>query len=236
MALLASEGESLLRSWNKTKEHPLSLLSGINFPDRRNPGEFFTQDELLTVLGECWELVYQRVDVLKISLEVVGSILPHAYVDRLNIVPIEIDAEKVVIMTSEPFALSWVDEVKSQLKRKVEIRLNTPKQIKHLLNEIYVVQKAFKAMAQDQGFCGTDKLRLLREGKIDELEMLIEKSWARKLGAQDGYITKIVDWLINFATLERASDIHLEPKRAWARFGSGLMEISEPFIVWIMKP
>ncbi len=208
-----TEGETLLRAWNKTKEHPLTLLNSINFPDRKNPGKSFTQDEILNAIAEAWGLTYQRVDILNISLEVVGSVLPHAYVDRLNIVPIFVSEEKVVFMTAEPFALAWMDEVKGQIKRKIEIQLSSPKQIKHLLNEIYVVQKAFRAMNQDQGTRGTEKLRLLRQGRADELEQLIEKSKGRKLGAQEGYITKIVDWLINFATIERASDIHLEPKK-----------------------
>lgn len=208
-----TEGDTLLRAWSKSAEHPLTLLNSINFPDRRSPGKSVSQDEIFSTIAQSFGLNYERVDILKISLEVVGAVLPHAYVDRLNIVPVFIDEERVVIMTSEPFALSWMDEVKAQLKRKIEIRFNSPKQIKHLLNEIYVVQKAFRAMNQDQGTKGSEKLRLLRQGKADELEQLIEKSKGRKLGAQEGYITKIVDWLINFATLERASDIHLEPKK-----------------------
>jgi general secretion pathway protein E len=122
-----------------------------------------------------------------------------------------------VILTSEPFALSWIDEIKAQLKKEIEIRIGAPKQIKHLLNEIFVVQKAFKAMSREQGQAGADKMRLLRQGKLGELDTLVEKSRGRAISAQDGNVAKIVDWLINFATLERASDIHLEPKRGLAQ-------------------
>ncbi len=212
-----AEGENLMRSWVKSKEHPLNLLSAINIPDRQNPGKHFTQDELLSTLAKSWKLNYQRVDIFKVRLESVGALLPHAYCDRLKIVPLEIETDKIVILTAEPFSTSWIEEVYPQLKKKIEVRLAGPKQIQHLLNEIYVVQKAFRAMSQEQGKGGSEKLRLLKQGKVDELDALIEKSRQRKLGIQDGYITKIVDWLINYASLERASDIHLEPKKGMAQ-------------------
>jgi general secretion pathway protein E len=208
-----SLGEKLLKSWIKTKEHPLTLVTELKISDRRIPGKTMTQDEILGFLALQWNRDYFRVDPLKVSLEVVGSLIPLAYAERLGIVPIELTHEKVVILTSEPFALSWFDEIKSLLKKEVEIRIGSPTQIKHLLNEIFVVQKAFKAMSREQGQAGSDKMRLLRQGKIGELDSLIEKSRGRALSAQDGNVAKIVDWLVNFATMERASDIHLEPKK-----------------------
>ncbi len=210
------EAETLGKAWLKSTDHPLNLLTSMSVPDRQN-NKPFTNDDLLTILAAAWKISYQRVDVFKISLETVGSIIPHAYADRLKIVPIEMDSEKVVILTSEPFALSWMDDVRSQIKKKIEVRLASPRQIRHLLNEIFVIQKAFRGLNQDQGTKGSEKLRLLKQGKIDELDILIEKSRQRKLGVQDGFIAKIADWLINYATLERASDIHLEPKKGMAQ-------------------
>ncbi len=209
----ALEAEKLLKLWAKSKEHPLTLATELSLVDRRSGNKTMTQDDILSYLALYWKTSYFRVDPLKVSLEVVGSLIPLAYADRLNIVPIELTQNKVVILTSEPFALSWVDEIKSLLKKEIEIRLGAPNQIRHLLNEIFVVQKAFKAMSRDQGQAGSDKMRLLRQGKLGELDHLIEKSRGRTLSAQDGNVAKIVDWLINFATLERASDIHLEPKK-----------------------
>ena len=207
------EAEKLLKLWAKSKEHPLTLATELTLIDRRSANKAMTPDDILSYLALHWSTNYFRVDPLKVALEVVGSLIPLAYADRLNIVPIELTPQKVVILTSEPFALSWVDEIKAQLKKEIEIRLGAPNQIRHLLNEIFVVQKAFKAMSRDQGQAGTDKMRLLRQGKLGELDHLIEKSRGRTLSAQDGNVAKIVDWLINFATLERASDIHLEPKK-----------------------
>lgn len=212
-ALDLSEAERLMKLWSKSKEHPINLLIDLEIADRRRPGKIIGQDELLSVIARAHHLTYARVDPMKVSLEIVGSLLPLAYVERLMIVPVELTPEKVVILTSEPYSLSWVDEVRPQLKKNIELRLASPRQIRHLLNEIFVVQKAFKAMSREQGQTGSEKLRLLRQGKIGELDSLIEKSRSRGLSAQDGNVAKIADWMINYAVMERASDIHLEPKK-----------------------
>jgi general secretion pathway protein E len=206
-----------LKKWSSSKENPLNFVldTGIKHPIQKDRN--YTQDEILAILAQQFGVEYLRVDPLKVSLETVGNLLPLAYLDRLSIVPIELNPSEVIFLSSEPFALSWVDEVSTQLRRKVVVRLGSPRQIRHLLNEIFIVQKAFKGLARDQGSSGQEKMRLLRQGKIGELDALIEKSRGRNLGAQDGFVAKIVDWLINFATLERASDIHLEPKKGLAQ-------------------
>lgn len=213
----AQAAEKWLKLWSKSSEHPLSLLSEVKIPDRRNPGKDLTFDDLGVIIARHLKLEYLRVDPVKVNLEVVGNLIPHAYAERLGIVAVEMNEEKVVIVTSEPFVTSWMDEISAQLKRKIELRLGSPKQIKHLLNEIFVVQKAFKAFAREQGKAGEGRMRLLRQGKVSELDQLLEKTRAKNLSAQDSHVAKIVDWLLNFAILERASDIHLEPKRGLAQ-------------------
>jgi general secretion pathway protein E len=207
------EVTSLKAQWSKSKEHPLSLASELRIKVKGSDSKIMTPDEIFSTLAQEWETQYVRVDPLKVAIEVVGSLIPLAYAERLNIVPIDLTENKVVILSAEPFALSWVDEIRAQLKKDIEIRIGSPKQIKHLLNEIFVIQKAFRGISREQGASGAEKMRLLRQGKLGELDSLIEKSRGRTLSAQDGFVAKIVDWLINFATLERASDIHLEPKK-----------------------
>ncbi len=206
-----------IKKWSSSKENPLNFMLDIGIKHPIQKDRNCSHDEILAILAQQFGVEYLRVDPLKVSLETVGNLLPLAYLDRLSIVPIELNPNEVIFLSSEPFALSWVDEVSTQLRRKIILRLGSPRQIRHLLNEIFIVQKAFKGLARDQGSSGQEKMRLLRQGKIGELDALIEKSRGRNLGAQDGFVAKIVDWLINFATLERASDIHLEPKKGLAQ-------------------
>jgi general secretion pathway protein E len=216
-ALTQKDSDQLSRKLALNKEHPLNLILDTSLKNHSLVDRNFTADEILGILASHFGMDYQRVDPLKVPLETVGSLLPLAYLERLLIVPVELNSEEVIFLSSEPYVNSWIDEVGAQIKRKIKVRLGSPRQIRHLLNEIFIVQKAFKGLARDQGSSGQEKMRLLRQGKIGELDALIEKSRGRNQGAQDGFVAKIVDWLINFATLERASDIHLEPKKGLAQ-------------------
>lgn len=209
----ASNFEKFKAAFLSTKDHPLNTVTKISVPDKHKSEKLMTSDDLLSHIANEFGLKYDRVDLLKVPLDVVGSIIPHAYAKRLGIVPIEVFEDRVVILTSEPYVTSWVDEVRSLTKKKIELKLCPPNQIQHLLNEIFVVQKAFRGVEREGGQGNSEKLKLLRQGKIEELDRLIEKSKGRKISAQDGFVANIVDWLLNFASLERASDIHLEPKK-----------------------
>lgn len=194
------------------KDHPINLVGKLSIPDIKRPGKFVPIDEVFTLVAEKLGLTYQRIDLLKVPLDVVGGLIPHAYAKRLSIVPVAFDDEKVTILTSEPYVTSWIHEIESHLRKKVELRLYPPAQINHLLNEIFMVQKAFKNISREQAD-GEEKQKLLRAGKVKELDKLIETSKGKKLNAQDGFTATIVDWLLNFAQMERASDIHIEPKK-----------------------
>lgn len=194
------------------KDHPINLVGKLSIPDIKRPGKFIPIDELFTLVATKLGLTYQRIDMLKVPLDKVGNLIPHAYAKRLSIVPVNVDEEKVTVLTSEPFVTSWVSEIESHLKKKIELKLYPPSQINYLLNEVFAVQRAVKGLSKNAAE-EEEKQRLMRAGKTKELDKLLESSRGKKMNAEDGNIATIVDWLLNFAQTERASDIHIEPKK-----------------------
>lgn len=205
--------DQIQTQWATSKEHPLQLLQSISLADRRIVGKKLSFDELAQTVAKSFELSYLRIDSLNINLDSISFLIPGPYAERLGIVPIEVTTTHVVIATSEPLVTNWIDEVAAQTKRKIQLKLSTPAQIRHLLNEIFVVQKELKSVSREQGKSGEEKIKLMRQGKLNELDQLVEKSRTKNTGPQDSSVARIVDWLINFAVMERASDIHIEPKK-----------------------
>lgn len=205
--------ELIQKQWASSKEHPLQLLQGISLADRRIVGKKLSYDELAQTVAKSFDLTYLRLDSLNINLDSISFLIPGPYAERLGIVPVEVTPTHVVIATSEPLVTDWIDEVAAQTKRKIQLKLSTPAQIRHLLNEVFVVQKALKSVSREQGKSGDEKIKLMRQGKINELDKLVETSRAKNTGPQDSSVARIVDWLINYAVMERASDIHIEPKK-----------------------
>src|SRR5690606_8733298 len=124
---------------------------------------------------------------------------------------VEAHEKKVVIATSEPYFTEWSHEIASVLKREVQLKLANPAQIRVILDELYVVQKTVRKLGADTR--SAEQQKLIRQGKLDELDALTEQGRQKNWGDTDNSVVKIVDWLINYANNERASDIHLEPKK-----------------------
>ena len=51
-----------------------------------------------------------------------------------------------------------------------------------------------------------------REFNVGNIEALVELGALGEVDANDQHVVQIVDWLLQYAYAQRASDIHLEPK------------------------
>lgn len=202
--------QRILREKRFSTEHPLSNIATYQILDRRNQNKPMSLEHLTQWYAYQLNLPYVRIDPMKINFESVINIISHAYATRLQILPFKVDKDKIFVATCEPTHLEWINEIESSQKKKVEIHVASPQQINLLLEEIYIVQKAFKKIDNKPS---NDERNLLKKGDIAELDDLLELSRHKNFGNNDDSIVQIVDWLLNFADKERASDIHLEPKK-----------------------
>lgn len=207
---------AIMAKSHKKNEHPFtSLARGHMHVFMREMG-FSSEEEITQWYAELIGVDYLKVDPLDINVESVVSVVPYAYASRLQIMPIFVDEKKVIFVTAEPFETSWVSEIAKTIKKEVILKMAPPSQIKLLLEEVYIVQKAIRDL-NSESQKNKLHLKLIQDGKIDELDSLIERD--KQLGLEDheNSIVRIVDWILTFARNERASDIHLEPKRGTGR-------------------
>jgi general secretion pathway protein E len=203
-------GKKILKENKVSKRHPLDVVSTYSVRDRRRRGRYLTIDDLTEWLAKKVDMEYIKIDAMKINIESVSSLVPHAYAKRLQIIPLFTNDKEAIFATAEPFEQSWVGELAVVNKKEIKLKLASPKQISLLLQEIFVVQKAISKMATKQS---REQQKLLKDGKLHELDKLLERGKQRNYGDKDNSVVQIVDWLINYGASEKASDIHLEPKK-----------------------
>ncbi|MFZ4712135.1 MAG: GspE/PulE family protein [Bacteriovoracaceae bacterium] len=198
---------TILKHKLHAKQHPLISITECHAKNAKT-GLVLSMESLTQWLATKVNMPYLRIDPLKIKLENVSHLVPHSYALRLNIIPVHVDEKELVICTAEPFVSDWIDELSPILKKKIVLKMSNPNTIKQLLNEYYVVQTAVNKIVKP-----VTNEKLIREGKVNELDKIIERNKLKKWAAEDSAIVQIVDWLLQYALNERASDIHLEPKR-----------------------
>jgi general secretion pathway protein E len=199
----AEELKQERRYWRGT-QHPLTLVADAGWKDRRAPHRLLTLDALAEWLAQRVGLEYLHIDPLKINFSVVTEVMSSAYASRFRILPVALTAKEVVIATAEPYVREWEAEIARLAHREIRRVIANPQDIERCQVEFYKLAKSIKGANRAGGGASG----------LSNFEQLVELGSANKsLDANDAHIVRVVDWLWQYAFEQRASDIHIEPRR-----------------------
>ncbi len=182
-------------------QHPLVRLASVSM--RRAADNKPLDIETLTQwLAGHVGMDYLRIDPLKVDVSRVADAMGAVYAERHRILPVVVNASEITVATSEPFIVDWVAEVERQSRRSVRRVLASPQEIHRYTAEFYALAKSVKAANKGGVNNGATFEQLVELGKSN-----------KQLDANDQSVVQVVDWLWQYAFDQRASDIHLEPRR-----------------------
>ncbi len=181
--------------------HPLQRLAVVGVA--RTDGTLLDVEALTQWLAPRCGLDYVRIDPLKVDVAKVADVMSAAYAERHHVLPVLVGPAEVVVATAEPFITDWVPEVERQSRRSVRLALASPGEIKRYTAEFFALAKSVRAASKSGG-----------QNAMASFEQLVELGKSNKqLDANDQGVVQVVDWLWQYAFDQRASDIHLEPRR-----------------------
>jgi type II secretory ATPase GspE/PulE/Tfp pilus assembly ATPase PilB-like protein len=153
--------------------------------------------------GRARRLPYLRIDPLKADVGRVADVMPVQYAESRRALPVKVSPSEVTIATAEPFDIGWVTEIENHLRRPVRLVVSSPDDVRRYTTEFYALSRSVRA-AQKTG----------EVSSTASFEQLVELGKAKgQLDANDQGVVQVVDWLWQYAFDQRASDIHLEPRR-----------------------
>jgi len=189
----------------KSVDHALVQVAAQAWKSLKT-GKPLTIDFLSEWLAAKAGMEYFHVDPLKIDFTRVGELMSITYATRFSILPIERDKNVVTIATSEPFLSDWVKELEQILRVSIRRVVANPADIKRYIAEFFTLAKSVKSASKDKDGIET--------AGINNFEQLVELgNTGRAIDANEQHVVKVVDWLFQYAYAQRASDIHLEPRR-----------------------
>ncbi|MGH8599918.1 MAG: GspE/PulE family protein [Burkholderiales bacterium] len=202
----AEDAERLTRDrrFARADVHPLTVIAEQKWKDPRQTRKLLHLEALTQWLAERVELPYVHIDPFKIDFAAVTGIMSNAYAARYRILPIAVNAKEAVIATCEPYVREWEDQLKQILRLDIQRVIASPLDIQSYLVEFYNLARSVKGAKADDGGAYND---------IANFEQLVQLGRSGKLDANDQHIVHICDWLLKYAFEQRASDIHLEPRR-----------------------
>ena len=182
-------------------QHPLVRLASVSM--RRKSDQRPLDIEALTLwLAQHAGLDYLRIDPLKVDVGKISDAISAGYAERHRILPVLVTTTQITVATAEPFLTDWVQEVERQSRRSVRRVVASPQEIHRYTAEFYALAKSVRAANKAGVNNGATFEQLVELGKS-----------TKQLDANDQSVVQVVDWLWQYAFDQRASDIHLEPRR-----------------------
>ncbi len=186
----------------ESSQHPLVRLGNLSMV-RAADGKPLDVDLLTEYVAQRCGLAFLRIDPLKVDVGRVADAMSASYAERHKVLPVQVSGSEVVVATAEPFVNDWVAEVERQTKRQVRRVLANPQHITRYTAEFFALAKSVREANKSGGSAGGSSF-----------EQLVELGKSNKqLDANDQGVIRVVDWLWQYAFDQRASDIHLEPRR-----------------------
>ena len=146
-------------------------------------------------------LPFHAIDPLNTDVHAVTQVMSLGFAESHDILAVALDADSVTVAVVDPADTRWVSGLEQVSKRRVLRVLAPPSEIHRHRKEFYSLSRSIGA-AVKQG----------EAQRLSDLEQLLDLSDARP-SADDQSIVEVVDWVLRYAFEQRASDIHVEPRR-----------------------
>ena len=186
----------------QSTQHPLVRLASVGVA-RASDGLPLDIEALTAFVASAAGMGYQRIDPLKVDVGRVGDAMSAQYAQRHKVLPLQVGNSEIVIATAEPFVQHWVAEIERQTRKTVRRVMANPLEIQRYTAEFFALANSVRSAQKLGGATGAASF-----------EQLVELGRTNKqLDANDTGVIRVVDWLWQYAFDQRASDIHLEPRR-----------------------
>jgi general secretion pathway protein E len=191
------------RRYYRGSHHPLVVIADQKLKSTQAPHKPLALEALTEWLAKRVGMEYKHIDPLKIDFSAVTEVMSSAYATRFKILPVGVNSKEAVIAVCEPFVREWEKELQRITKLELRRVIANPQDIERYQVEFYNLAKSVKGASRTTaGVSG-----------LANFEQLVELGANKQYDANDAHIVKVVDWLWSYAFEQRASDIHVEPRR-----------------------
>jgi general secretion pathway protein E len=192
------------RGLRRAELSPIELMASFGFPDLRRDGELIDEDKATAVLAEAVGMPYRKIDPLKLDASLITRTLSRPFARRHAVLALERRGGLLVVATANPFDRELFENLRGLTGMEIEPVLAAPSDIHRAIAEVYGFRAQVSEAQVQLGAAGID---------VGNLEQFVNLSGVDALEASSEPVIAAVEYLLHYAFEQRASDIHLEPRR-----------------------
>jgi general secretion pathway protein E len=185
---------------------PAQIIASFKLPLPDDPDRIITEDLIMEKVAEEMGMEYVKIDPLKLDLDMVTRTISRAFARKHSMIPIAAEDHSLLVATDDPFDLEGVDGIKHASGKQVRLVLSSRSDIQRIINDFYGFRISVTAAERE----------LAPSFDIGNLEQYVKMRQEDQIDYQDQPIINAVEYLFRYAYSQRASDIHIEPKRDYS--------------------
>jgi general secretion pathway protein E len=182
---------------------PVQVIASFQFHDARREAELVDEDKATQAVAQALGVPYRKIDPLKLDAQLITRTLSRPYARKHGVLPLERRNGALVVAAANPFDRELFENLRGLTGIAIEPVLAAPSDIHRAIAEVYGFREQIRE-AQSQLQPGAD---------IGNLEQFVNLTGLEALEASSEPVVAAVEYLFHYAFEQRASDIHVEPRR-----------------------
>ncbi len=186
---------------------PVEVLASMDLKVAKGGDGRLDEEAIMRALATELGMTFKKIDPLELDLEVVTQTIPRSFALKHLVLPVESTAESLTVVVYDPFNREVLEDIERVAKKRVVAQISTKNDILKTVSEFYGFKSSIVAADSQLGRPLVD---------LGNLEQLTQVKASGEISSSDQHVTNAVDYLFNYAFEQRASDVHIEPKREQA--------------------
>ena len=185
----------------------VDIIVSLNLELPGKKGQLLTEELIVRAVAKDLGVPFKKLDPLELDLKIVTKTIPRTFAFRHLLLPFSIANGVLEVAICNPDNKTVLAEVERANQLTVKPYLATKSDIRKTLAEFFGFQSSITAAESHLARPLVD---------LGNLEQYVRISSTEEAASSDQHVTSAVDHMFNYAFEQRASDIHIEPKREQA--------------------
>ena len=207
--------QKLLRSAGREgeidKDFPdmVDIVTAFNLKLPGGDGRLVDEETIIQAIAREKKLPFKKLDPLDLDMEVATKTIPRNFAIRQMILPFKLEEGVLETAIYHPDCQTALADIEQTNQVRIRPYLATKSDIKRIIAEFFGFQRSISAAEDQFGVVTAGSASV----DIGNLERYVKISASKEITSSDQHIKSAVNHIFHYALEQRASDIHIEPKR-----------------------
>ena len=182
---------------------PAELVSAAALPHPSKSHRCVDEDAIAECVAAAAELPYVKLDPLKLDSELISKTFSRPFASRHVVIPVGHDQNRLRLALADPFDSALRESLEQLVESPLCYCVAAKRDILSIVERVYGFRKSVASAEIELG-------ESRRQSALVELVELRSNEELSEIN--DEHVIRAVDFLLNYAFEQRASDIHIEPR------------------------